>query len=465
MDVKSLKPEVRQIWRIVKIVQMTMGFTMGLYLFTYGPYLYESFGGKVDVKTAMLLSTIWFAIDAGLNAVLEVPTGAIGDALGRKKTVLWSLITRMMFFILMALISITAVIPMTFSVALLAAIFFNIAYTLYSGSFTAWCVDSLRRTAPDLGYEHILSRGFTFNFITQILGAVIGILCYIQGWAYFGFLLGALACIPCLTICAAEMEEEYGSFLSSKKVSLAAITRRMGEIIGLGFQTFRKSPMILWLTLVFAGFLFLDNVVMYLWPVHLRSGIDTIRQNYYWILIAVGILIASAIGSHSLTWLSKLQHKNGGGFKTKNAQLRRWLVATCLLCGFSVLVLGWFTIKSYDQFPLFIIVVLMVEFSYGLIHPCYETLINNYIPDASSDERATILSVGSMVRSVLAMLLAVPAGGRSAETTTIGWMIPASLLIVFTLIARYALKKKEREQALMEMAVQDDNNGLADESP
>lgn len=123
---------------------------------------------------------------------------------------------------------------------------------------------------------------------------------------------------------------------------------------------------------------------------------------------------------------------------------------TCLLCGFSVLALGWFTFKSLQhyQFPLFIFVVLLVEFAYGLVQPCYETLVNNYIPDASSDERATILSFGSIARSLLAILLTVPAGGHSAETTTIGWMIPAAILLVFTLIARHAMKKKEKEEKL-----------------
>lgn len=451
MDFKTLSPEVRQIWRVVKIVQMTMGFTMGLYLFTFGPYLYESFGSNTNAETAMLLSTIWLAVQCASIAVLEIPTGAIGDAIGRKKTVLWSLICRMMFFIFLGLVAASVKVPLSFVLALLAAIFFSFAYTFYSGSFTAWCVDSLRNKAPHIGYEHFLSRGFTFNFITQIFGAVIGIFCYIYGFAYLSFLLGALACIPCLTVCAAEMEEDYAEFLSTKEVTLSTITRRMGEIIGLGFQTFRGTPMILWLTLVFAGFLFLDNVVIYLWPVHLRTNVPLELRDFYWLAIAVGILLMSALGSHSLTWLSRFWNSgNPSNLRTNNILLRRWLVFTCLLCGFSVLVLGWFTFKGFPQFALFIGVVLMVEFSYGLVHPCYETLVNNYIPDASSDERATILSFGSMARSLLAIFLTVPSGGKSAETTTIGWMIPASLLIAFTLIARHAMKKKEKEGAAPE---------------
>jgi hypothetical protein len=222
--------------------------------------------------------------------------------------------------------------------------------------------------------------------------------------------------------------------------------------------------MILWLTLVFASFLFLDNIVCYLWPVHLRSHVTLNSQNFYWVGVAVGLLIASAIGSHSLTWLSRRWHKNSnGGLKTHNAILRRWLVATCFLCSFSVLALGWFTLKSFSQyqFPLFIAVVLMVEFAYGLVHPCYETLVNNYIPDASAEERATILSFGSMARSIIAILLTVPAGGQSAETTTIGWMIPASLLIVFTFIAHFAMKRKEKEAEKEAAAA---NADLADES-
>lgn len=444
MTLRSFNAEVRHIWKVVKVVQMTMGFTMGLYLFTYGPYLYNSFGGSDNPETAMLLSSIWLAVQLGSIAVFEIPTGAIGDAIGRKKTVLWSLLCRMTFFIFMALIAVSQTVSLSFVLALLAAIFFSFAYTFYSGSFTAWCVDSLRKKAPELGYEHFLSRGFTYNFLTQILGAIIGIVCYTQGVAYFGFLLGALVCIPCLTICAGEMEEDYAEFLSTQKVAISSITRRMGEIIGLGFQTFRGTPMILWLTLVFASFLFLDNIIMYLWPVHLKSSVLSEYQNVYWLAGAVGILIVSALGSHSLTWLSKRHHNNGNSLKTHNSTLRKWLTFTCMLCGLSVILLGWVAISNVYRLPLFFGVVLMVEFSYGLVHPCYETLVNNYIPDASSDERATILSFGSMARSLLAIVLTVPSGGSSAETTTVGWMIPAFLLILFTFIANAAMRKKER---------------------
>lgn len=451
MNIKSLSPEVRQIWRVVKIVQMTWGFSFGLYIFTYGPYLYEKFGGAVNASTAMILTTTWFAVGLALEALLEVPTGAIGDAIGRKKTVLWSLTFRVVYFLFLALVSITNSVPVCFALAIIANIAFAFSYTFFSGTFTAWWVDSLRKIAPDLGYEHISARGYTYGFIARILGGVVGVLCYTNDIAYAAYLLGAFVCVPCFTICSAEMEESYSQFLSAKTVNLAIITRRIGEIIGLGFQTFKNSTPILCLTLLFASYMFLMNIVDYLWPVALHANISPDKHNLYWIGLVVLFLVSSTFGSKMVGWLSKSWSNKQQNLKTHNRALRLWLVSSCLSCGIPVILLGWFMAAWGEiQFPLFVAAIILIQFAYGMILPCYETLVNNYIPDASSDERATILSFGSLLRSVMVALLGIPSGGKSAETTTIGWMIPAVLLVGVAIVSHFVLSKKERALAAAE---------------
>lgn len=445
MDFKTLLPEVKAIWRVVKVVQMARGFSTGLYLFTYGPYLYENFGGSAGGPNAMLLTTTWFAIGLALEALLEVPTGAIGDAMGRKRTVLWSLICRVLFFIFLALVSVTSNAVASFTIAIIANIAFAFSYTFFSGTFTAWWVDSLRQKAPNLGYEHFAARGYTLDFIARIVGGTVGVLCYTNGIAYAAYLLGAFICVPCYTICAAEMEESYAQFLAAKSVKIETITKRIGEIIGLGFRTFRNSTPILALTLLFASYMFLNNIVDYLWPISLHANIAPEKQNIYWIGLVIFFLVATALGSRGVSWLSRTwSHKNENA-KTHNRVLRRWLITPCLACGISVVALGCFmAFLGQLQFPLFVFSILLVQFAYGMVLPCYETLVNNYIPDASSEERATILSFGSLTRSVFVALLGIPAGGRSAETTTIGWMIPAVMLVIIAIAAHFILSRKEK---------------------
>lgn len=445
MDIKALKPEVRQIWKVAKVVQSVMGFTMGLYIFTYGPLFYEKLVEASNPKLGMTLTTLLAGMMFGLMAFLEVPTGAIGDAIGRKWTVVWSFFSKMFFFVFLAFIPFTNSIPLLLLFGSLANVAFGFAYTFFSGTFTAWCVDSLRERAPDVGYEHLLSRAYTYNFISQILGGVLGVLLYLWHVPYVGFLLGAVVCVFCVAFCLGEMEEVKNlQFLERKKVSLAVITRRVGEILGIGFQVFRQSSVILTLVLVFASYMFVINIVDYLWPVYLRSSIPTGIQAPYWIGLVIATLLVSAVGSHSLTIWTRRWHRNNQA-KTHNNLLRRWLIGTCLFSALPVLLLSWLTSCGLDNFWFFVAAVLAVEFAYGVIAPCYETLVNNYIPDNHAQERATILSFGSLVRSLLIMFLAIPAGGSSGAKTTIGWALPAFLLLVAAVVGNFVLKRAQKK--------------------
>ena len=70
-------------------------------------------------------------------------------------------------------------------------------------------------------------------------------------------------------------------------------------------------------------------------------------------------------------------------------------------------------------------------------------MINNYIPDSNSQERATIMSFASLFRNILIFMLAVPAGGTSGEKTVVGWALPASLLLITAIIGNFVLRNKK----------------------
>ena len=44
--VPRIHPDIRDIWIVARVVQMTIGFHLGLYLFVYGVFFYEAFGGN-----------------------------------------------------------------------------------------------------------------------------------------------------------------------------------------------------------------------------------------------------------------------------------------------------------------------------------------------------------------------------------------------------------------------------------
>lgn len=447
-------PKVASIWRVVRVVKTTMGLTMGLYIFTYGALYYDKFGGAADSKNALLLTAILYMIVQGATVLLEVPTGAIGDAIGRVNTVLWSMSFRLFFFIGLAFLTLFSNVAIAFTIGVVASILFAFSYTFFSGTFTAWVVDSLREADPDIGYEHILSRGYTYEFTTQIIGAIIAIGSYHYGVVHLSFLLGVLICLACIIFCRGEMKEVKNlQFIDYKGINAVDIGRRMAEIIVVGARVCRRTSAVLWLILIWASFLFLINVVDYLWPVYLREGFKISNQTAYWMVTAVIVLLMETAGSHSLTWLTSRWGRRNHQ-KTHNNTLRRWMAASTLFSAMAIIALGYVTWRNGSfSIMIFAIAVLGIEFSYGFVAPCYETLINNYIPEDHAQERATIMSLGSMVRSVFAIFLIIFAAGKSGATTTVGWIIPATLLLVITLVGSQLIKRYQKAKEIEEPVV------------
>lgn len=449
-----MTPELKKIWRVAFVVQITFGFTIGLYLFTYGPYFYDSFGGELDASTAILFTTILLAVRQGLVTLLEMPTGALADAIGRTHTVIIGWAVRVLFFVSLAAIWLADSVGGSFAWALIASIAFSISYTLFSGSFSAWCVDSLKERAPDVTYTWLVSRFYAYRAAAEIGGGLVAIWLYLNKLPYVGFLLAAFLSFICMGYLMSKMEEVKSlKFVERRGAGVAVIMKRVGEILGKGTQVCAKVPVLFWIIMSYASFMFLLNLIDYLWPVYLQSQRDVVTFGRDWILIMlIGQLLMIA-SSRLLAWLNDRWVKNGGLAK-HIAQLRRMFVITLLVSAVSVILLSWLTAGGRLTILYFAACVIAVQFSFGIVGPCFESLVNYYIPPESAQERATIMSAGSMLRSLLILLLAVPAGGKSGQTTTAGWFIPALLLLVSIVVAAVYMKRAERK-------IVADKNGLA----
>ncbi|MBI4237463.1 MAG: hypothetical protein HY696_03465 [Deltaproteobacteria bacterium] len=282
-----------------------------------------------------------------------------------------------------------------------------------------------------------------YQFLAQVVGCLVGIFAYTHGLTHFAYLLGAFVCVPCFTYCSSEMEESYATFTPGS-VRLADITKRVGEIIGLALTTFRRSTPILCLTLLFASYLFLANLVDYYWPLALKPQISSQWYATAWLGLSAAAIAICALGSRMISFLSRSWASRTKDLRTHNAILRRWLVFGALLCSLPLLGMGLLRLVNGHSLPLFLVSMILVQFAYGMVLPCYETLVNNYIPDASAHERATILSCSSLVRCIILTLLGIPSAGQSTDTTAIGWMIPASLLTLVAIITWIVLRADER---------------------
>ena len=131
--------------------------------------------------------------------------------------------------------------------------------------------------------------------------------------------------------------------------------------------------------------------------------------------------------------------------RAHNHGLRQVFVASCLVAAIPVLFLSFMTARGLDTFWLLVLAILPVQLAYGVIQPVFSTLINNYIPDTHAGERATVMSLASLVTGLLVVVIAIPTGGPSGEKSPIGWAIPAVILLVVTLVGNHFLKKAEKK--------------------
>jgi MFS family permease len=127
-------------------------------------------------------------------------------------------------------------------------------------------------------------------------------------------------------------------------------------------------------------------------------------------------------------------------------------VGACIISALGVLLMSFLTYFKDQNFLVFGAVVCLVFFLTMMIISCYEILINSFIPKDKLQDRATIISSGSMARSILTLLFSIPAGGMTAETSPIGWSLPAVLLIITSVGTYISIRKYENKASQLRIA-------------
>lgn len=436
----SLPLAARKVWQVAMVVRGAQGFVLGISLYTWGPLLYEQFLRHVTPDKAITFTTFLFGLESVLGTLLEVPTGAFGDAAGRKWSVVYSFACIAVGNLFLAYLPSAESFATLLSIGFAVVVCFALYATFFSGSFTAWCIEQLRLKAPGLGYDQVLAPAQTTNAVWKLLGALVGIGGYASGWSWVAFLAGALAAGGCCLFCLGEMQEPELHANVPRRFSIADLTTEMGNIIGVALRVVRRSRVVAILVLLFACYLTLVNFVGLLWPIYVRSNLPGAPQVMAWLGLAVITQLAEAGGSHRVT---RHMHHVDVGIAMRNVILRRLLIGGCVLGGIPVLGMSLGARWHYDPLWAFLLTVLCVRIGFGIIAPAFETLLNNYLPHSHARERSTILSLSGLWRGILVFLLAIPASGPSGEKTTVGWLVPAAVLLVVTLMGWWILSREE----------------------
>ncbi len=310
---------------------------------------------------------ILFAIIPFFGLISEIPTGAIADVFGRKFSVFFS-------FLIVGLTEIGVILSKGnfFSVLLFYAIL-GVAYTLSTGAWSAWFIDSAKH--KKLGkYQHrLLSRQSVFLRVGGLFGPLAGGFLVIFGYVSAYWATAILSLVIAFYILIFGREE----YFRKRTYIMPRQFRKTFEIGRNGVVYALKHPVLLILILAGAVMVFAFNLAWNpLQPYVIEQGF---KASYLGWLLA----LSSAI-SIIITHFSERIQKFFG-------EARKVMFVFFLIGGLSIVAIYFF---SY--IPL-IALLLLSSFVFSKAYPFEENLFHKFVP---SKMRATIVSVDSFFMNI-----------------------------------------------------------------
>lgn len=444
----NMNPAVKRLMRVVLIVKSVLGFSMGVYEATCGAYFYDRFGGSMNSSTALMLAMVLLAGRQGLIMLLEMPTGALADTIGRVQVVLISWVARTAFFFCLASMWFCSNVSLAVAIGVVASIFWAICYTCFNGAFSAWCVDYLKENSPDYPYSIIASSSHNYFTTASIIGTPIGIMAYLWGYAALVYTVVGVLCMVCMGYCLFRMKENRSlQFVERDQVSIIIILQKMCERLWNSCAACRQRPALFWVVMTFGSFMFLLNIIKFVWPVFLKETTGLTQWSTLWIALAVSCDVVCAISSRCFVWVSKMIDRIVSPMR--RLDLFSWIFSgISVVSALMVTAHGYATAHQMNSFSFLVITILIVVACFGVMGGLFETLVNYYIGEKNDRERATIISSGSLIRSLLFLFLAVPSTGPNAAHSPVYWIIPAGLLLISGITSLLMLQRAQREVSI-----------------
>src|SRR4051812_7766364 len=394
LDARSLR---RRFLALISLRWLPVGFLMPIFVL-------------VPLSRGLSLTEIGviFASQGLVVLALELPTGGLSDALGRKPILL--------------IASAVAIVSMAmFTVADSAALFIaamvlqGVYRALDSGPLEAWFVDATLVADPDAKIEHSLGRSSAAASIAIAIGSLLcgGLVALHPIAGVDPLLLPLLVALALhvarpITIAAWMVEEPR----PRNAAAIAASIRSVPAIIGQGLGLLRSSRVLLAIILVEASWGVAMVTFESLFPIRLSElvgGTDSAAA----IMGPVGSAawFASAAGAAGIAMVSRRI-----GVARSAALLRVVQGATIIAMGLVAGVIG--VVSAY----------LACYTAHGASDPMHTTLLHRQVDGA---HRTTVLSMNSMVGQPAAaiggIVLAALADGTSVATAmVVGGLICAA---------------------------------------
>ena len=383
-----VKKTLRTFYLLKALASLGVSFAFSTYvLFLLGKGL-DFF--QVNVVNFVFMASIF---------LLEIPTGAFADSLGRKNSVVIG-------YAFCALAFLVYFVSGSFWMFILAEVLGAFGSCFISGAFEAWAVDTLKFRGFEGKFEEVFAKGGIYSSAGIIIGAVLG--------GYLGaadlalpWLAGSMVLFLLFIISQFLMTEPY---FKRKPLKLKSTFKEMNKIASASVRYGMNHPIIL--NMIIAGFLLgiaVQSWNMY-WTPFFKDTLKVDTSVLGWMFAAISLF--SILGMHfAKHTLARLKDR-------KNV-----LIFDAVLIAIAI------TVSAAIGAPyLVVLFFLLHEIGRGMWGPIDSALMNDYVP---SKQRATIISFDSMV-SHGGSAIGLFASGLIANAYGIplSWIVGAAVLLI-----------------------------------
>lgn len=311
------------------------------------------------------------------SMICEIPSGAVADLLGRKRSMLLSRVCTAVSCVFMLF-------SKSFGLFAVSFVIQALGNNLNSGSEEALVYDSMRCVGQEEQYLKVCGKLNIIIEVSQGLATVFGGMLaeYSYFWCYSACLVIALlALLPVLMMTEAPWMERK------------ECQKRVCEVVASHFKTsfeILKSDLRIMKIIVYYSVVFAAETLLFFYSQQYYFELGYNKIFISLILLAVGI--ASCFGA---AMSEKLFRQLG----------KRTRDAAAFAIGISILCYG------FQNITLSVLAFALAGFANSVLYPIQSDALNQIIP---SEQRATLISVNSMFFSI-AMILMFPLAGFIAD--------------------------------------------------
>lgn len=398
-------PSRRRILSVYLLITGLRWFAVALPL----PLIYLFMGER-----GMSLSEIGALVSVHALAIvaLELPTGGLADAIGRKRVTLIA-------YALSLIAGGAMLLAFSFPIFAVAWLLTGVARALNSGALDAWFVDSLRAVDAEIDLQPVLAQAASVEIAGLALGTLIGGFLPIP----FSFLpsgaevlltplsvtlLASITVQLAALILVALLVQETRPTEGAVPNSLRRVPQLIAEALALSS---RNRVIVLLLAATALGAMALSSVETF-WQPHFAHWFDPEQNGFLFGLLMTGAFVLGLVGNLAATRLSRLFD-------------RRYALAAATG---TLVAAGSLLLLALQAAPLPAALMFLLYYGgLGLGGSPAATLLHGEIP---AERRSTMLSVASLA-GYLGAAAASLLFGLLAERSGIGtvWLLAAVLLL------------------------------------